>query len=620
MMRNRNLDPKPTSKYITISVRQAMIILVLILILLGITAWPSVQRGLPLFHTPTATSTNTLVPSPSPSPTNTPTNTPPASPTPSPSPTSTPFAFQISSDFGTLFLAIQEGIHSHLFAYRPVLKEENDQFTALPLTRLTSGDHQDITPALNTEGTKLAFASNRNGVWDIFILNLENGELTQFTDSKEYEAHPTWSPDGNWLAYEAYQNDNLEIIIRDIRKENAPINLTNHPSTDHSPSWSGEGRRISFISTRNGTSQVWIADLDKASTGDSFYHLDISAQDVKNPTWSVDGRYLSWGAITPKGLHQLYTWDSEDPSSDPQVVGSGDMPLWTGDGNLLFTVLERPQDDFLTAYPSQDQTAQVMLPAIEMPGRVKGITWGQDVKLGNSLGPAAEITPTPLWPTESPPQSSLPEDRADLVTLEDVQAPYPELSEKVIRSFNKLRGTTAQKAGWDFLATLENAFLPLTTPLEPLLEEDWLYTGRGFAVSALPLEAEWMIAVREDFGAQTYWRLFVRTLSQQGSQGKPLHTLPWDFEARFNGSAQNFERGGAPATSMPDGYWIDFTELAEAYGWQRFPALPSWRTSFSSTRFQEFALTNGKNWQAAMLEIYPPEALYTPTPLPTISP
>ncbi|MFO8035291.1 MAG: hypothetical protein R6U57_01495 [Anaerolineales bacterium] len=619
-MNNHNLDPKPTSTYISISVRQVYIILVLILILLGIAAWPRLQKGLPIFHTPTATSTNTLVPSPSSSPTNTPTNTPPPSSTPLPPPTSTPHAFWISPDFGTLFLAIQEGTNAHLFAYRPVLKQEDDQFTALPLTRLTSGEHQDITPALNAEGTKLAFASNRNGVWDIFILNLENGELTQFTDSKEYEAHPTWSPDGNWLAYESYQNDNLEILIQDIGKENAPINLTNHPSTDHSPSWSSEGRRISFISTRNGTSQVWIADLDKSSDGETFYPLNIPAQHVKHPTWSPDGRYLTWGAITPNGLHQLYSWDSEHPTREPTVMGSGDWPLWTGDGELLFTVLESPHEHFLTAYPGHDQAAQVMLPAIKMPGRVEGITWGKDVKLDNILGPAAEITPTPLWPTESPSTSTLPEDRVDLVSLEDIQAPYPELSEKVVRSFNELRGQTAQKAGWDFLATLENAFLPLTTTLEPLLEEDWLYTGRAFAVSVLPLEADWMVAVKEDFGAQTYWRLYVRTLSQQGSQGKPLHYLPWDFEARFNGSDQNFERGGAPGASIPDGYWIDFTGLARAYGWQRFPALPSWRTSFTSTRFQEFALTNGKDWLSAMLEIYPPEALYTPTPNPTLSP
>ncbi len=619
-MRDDNHKEKPTSKYIAISLRQAYLFLVTILILLALNLWPRIQKGLPYFHTPTATPTNTLVPTPSASPTNPPTNTPPSSPTPLPSPTSTPYAYQVSPDFGTLILSIQEGVNAHLFAYQPVLKQENNQFTALPLTRLTSGDHQDITPSLNAEGTKLAFASNRKGVWDIFILNLENGKVTQFTDSKEYESHPTWSPDGNWLAYESYQNDNLEIFIQDVEKENAPINLTNHPSTDHSPSWSGEGRRISFISTRSGISQVWIANLDQSRDGETFSPLNIPAQRVKHPCWSPDGRYLTWGAITPTGLHQLFKWDSEQPSMDPQLVGSGDWPLWSGDGNLLFTVLERPYEHYLTAYPEQNQEAQIMLPAVKMPGIVEGITWGKDVNLGRILGPAAKVTPTPLWPVDSGSTSDLPQDRVDLIPLEDIQAPYPKLSQEVVTSFNQLRGMTAQKAGWDFLATLENAFLPLTTPLDPHLNQDWLYTGRGFAVSALPLEADWMVAVRENFGAQTYWRLFVSTLSQQGSQGKPLHNLPWDFAARYNGSAQNFEMGGAPATSIPEGYWIDFTELAGAYGWERFPALPSWRTSYASTRFQEFALRNGKNWQSAMLEIYPPEALYTPTPNPTFSP
>lgn len=619
-MKNDNRTSQPASKFITIPLRQIYIFLALTLFLLIFLSWPRIEKSLPYFHTPTSTSTLTNTPSPSPSPTRSPTDTPSPSLTSSPSPTSTPYAFHFAPDFGTLILAIQEGLDTHLFAYQPVLRQDNDQFKALPLIRLTSGNHQDITPALHPEGSKLAFASNRSGVWDIYILNLKDGEITQFTDSDAYEAHPTWSPDGNWLAFEAYQNGNLEIIIRDAGKEKAPINLTNHPGTDHSPSWSGEGRRISFVSMRNGKSQIWVADLDTTENGETFSTINYPAQRVKHPNWSADGRYLTWGAVTPTGLHQLFTWDSENPTSEPELTGTGDWPLWAAGGEIVFTVIQTPEEHFLTAYPTPKQEIQTMIPALKMPGTVKGMTWGKDVNLDNILGPAAEITPTPLWSPNPSSSADLPEGRVNLAPLEDVRAPVPELNEKVITSFNKLRGTTAQKAGWDFLAFLENAFLPLTSPFEPSLEKDWLYTGRGFAVSSLPFEADWMVAVKEDFGAQTYWRLYVRTLSQQGSQGQPLHDPPWDFEAQFSGSAQNFERGGAPAESVPEGYWIDFTELARAYGWKRFPALPSWRTSYSSTRFQEFALTNGKSWRSAMLEIYPPEALYTPTPNPTLYP
>ncbi len=41
--------------------------------------------------------------------------------------------------------------------------------------------------------------------------------------------------------------------------------------------------------------------------------------------------------------------------------------------------------------------------------------------------------------------------------------------------------------------------------------------------------AGWMVAVREDFGAQTYWRLYLRAQLQDGSLGEPLHSQPWDL-------------------------------------------------------------------------------------------
>ena len=583
-------------------------------------AWPQAQTALPYFHTPTPPQTKTHTPTQAPTATRKPSPTPSPSHTPQPTTTSTPYSYQFAPDFGTLILSIQEGMHSHLFAYSPLLKPQDGNYSGLPLRRLTSGNHQDITPALSPDGTRLAFSSNRSGVWDIYILNLTNGQLQRFTETKQYEAHPSWSPDGNWLAFEAYQENNLEIILQELDGENAPINLTNHPGSDHSPSWSSEGRKVSFISTRNGTSQIWVVDLDRPEKAQLISSDNSSANRVKHPTWSPDGRYLTWGSITDTGVHRLFTWDSQHPNRNPQPAGSGDWPLWSGNGQLLFTIIETPHENYLTAYPTHAQELKVMLPAVSMPGTVHGLTWGENVNLEQVLGPAEALTPTALWPNTSSSPPTNPGDRVDLEALQDVQAPYPKLSEIAAPSFNKLRSIVSGLTGWDFLATLDNAYLPLTTPSDPIPEQNWLYTGRGFAVNPLPLEAGWMVLGREDFGSQTYWRIYIKALSQTGSQGKPLHTLPWNFDVQHGGQLQAYERGGTWSSSVPEGYWVDFTSVAQAYGWQRLPALPRWQTSFSHTRYQTFVFTNVMDWQSAMLEIYPPEALYTPTPDPALTP
>ncbi len=157
--------------------------------------------------------------------------------------------------------------------------------------------------------------------------------------------------------------------------------------------------------------------------------------------------------------------------------------------------------------------------------------------------------------------------------------------------------------------------MPLTAALDPGMGNDWLYTGRAFAFTSLPMSAGWIVVRREDFGTQTYWRVYLRARFQDGSVGAPLSAQPWDFSSRYSGDTSAYEQGGLLAEAIPSGYWVDFTQFAAAFGWQRLPALLLWRFSFPASRFNEYALKDRLDWRAAMLELYPPEALVTPTAL-----
>jgi TolB protein len=65
---------------------------------------------------------------------------------------------------------------------------------------------------------------------------------------------------------------------------------------------------------------------------------------------------------------------------------------------------------------------------------------------------------------------------------------------------------------------------------------------------------------------------------------------------------------------------VDLTEIARRYGWERLPALVNWRTYYAGARFNQFVMPAGLDWYRAMAEVYPPEALITPTLRPTYTP
>lgn len=530
--------------------------------------------------------------------------------TPSPPPTAlsasppAPLAtIAIKADM--VLLSLAEGVHYHLFVYQP---------QALSLTRLSDGPWDDIAPAISPDGQKVAFASNRSGYWDLYCLDLPSGIVNRLTDSLEYDGAPSWSPDGLWLVHETYVEDNLELIVRPAAGDQPSIRLSEDAAADFSPVWSPfPGRKIAFVSNRSGENDIWIADLDQPPEG-RFTNVSRSgAAKEMHPAWSPDGRWLAW-AVVEDGFHNLYVWDGKNPQEPPRPVGSGDWPAWSGDGSQLLTVLLTPNRTYLSAYALD--APGLTLPPLALPGAVGGLAWG-DIALPWPLPypykAAAQQTPPPLWLPAITPVADVPAGRLQVVALDDVEAPYALMHDMVDEAFRALRAELTVKIGWDFLGSLENAFVPLTTLLNPGMVEDWLYTGRAFAFNTVPVNAGWVVIVREDFGADTYWRVYVRPRFQDGSAGMPLYDLPWNFRARFSGDVVAYEHGGALAASLPIGYWVDFTRLASAYGWERLPALTTWRASYPAARFNEFALTNGLDWRSAMLELYPPEVLVTPT-------
>jgi TolB protein len=284
------------------------------------------------------------------------------------------------------------------------------------------------------------------------------------------------------------------------------------------------------------------------------------------------------------------------------------------------TVVRDANVDYLSA-SSLDRG--LLLPPQPLPGLVRSLL---SLTLDLPTPPqtyldASAVTPSALWNPTIFPADEGPSGRASVVSLADVQAPYPKLHDEVNEAFNALRERVIAEAGWDALASLQNAYVPLTNSLDPGLGQDWLYTGRGFALNSLLVNAGWMVAVREGVGQQTFWRIYLRAQNQDGSQGAPLNASPWDLNARYNVDPQAYDQGGA-YDPIPQGYWVDFTALARAYGFERQSALPNWRVYFAGTRFTEFVLTDGLDWYNAMLQLYPAEALITPTPKlpPTVTP
>lgn len=59
----------------------------------------------------------------------------------------------------------------------------------------------DTAPSISPDGKRVAFMSNRNDNWDIYVVNIDGSGLTRLTTDDARDGLPTWSPDGKAIAF-----------------------------------------------------------------------------------------------------------------------------------------------------------------------------------------------------------------------------------------------------------------------------------------------------------------------------------------------------------------------------------------------------------------------------------
>ena len=71
---------------------------------------------------------------------------------------------------------------------------------------------------------------------------------------------PTWSPDGRRIAFTSNRDGNYEIYIMNA-DGTGQSNVTNHPASDNYPAWSPDGHKLAFISNRGGGYDIYVVDI-----------------------------------------------------------------------------------------------------------------------------------------------------------------------------------------------------------------------------------------------------------------------------------------------------------------------------------------------------------------------
>jgi hypothetical protein len=120
----------------------------------------------------------------------------------------------------------------------------------------------NIQPALSPDRTRIAFSSNRDGSFDLYLMDADGGDLRRLTTEPGSEGEPAWTPDGSRLIYTAGRAG-AQPQLYELRPDGRPARaLTAQPGGNQSPAVSADGRSIAFVSTRDGNQEIYVMPAD----------------------------------------------------------------------------------------------------------------------------------------------------------------------------------------------------------------------------------------------------------------------------------------------------------------------------------------------------------------------
>lgn len=160
-----------------------------------------------------------------------------------------------------------------------------------------------VQPAWSPDGSMIVYAAGGGpDDMDLYVIDADGSEVRQLTSGPARERCPNWGPDGERILYTVDRGDTTQLMIRNLKSENAKPALPNEMEGECGY-WSPDGRRIAFTAPPDFKLRPMVERLkDPGSVPQEIFVFNLRTDSVSqltdggginlDPRWSPEARQL----------------------------------------------------------------------------------------------------------------------------------------------------------------------------------------------------------------------------------------------------------------------------------------------------------------------------------------
>jgi TolB protein len=205
---------------------------------------------------------------------------------------------------------------------------------------------------------KIVFESNRDGDYDIYVMDSDGGNVTQLTDTAGDDVRPRWSADGTKIVYQANGDGDEEVRIMDHDGSNN-IQLTSDDHDQRFPSFAPNGETIVYSQNEGGSdTDIWTMDVDGSNNSKI---ADRSSHGYR-PQFSPDGNTIIFEESVGGEGFNIFKMNAD--GTNVTDIGDADNHdlggIWLPDGSKILYAANSDGYQIFTMDPDGTNRAEIL--------------------------------------------------------------------------------------------------------------------------------------------------------------------------------------------------------------------------------------------------------------------